>query len=832
MAFDEFKSDGMGFIEALLRYGIVPLDSLRTTVERLCAMGDMGRNVLMGLGRSYCGNKSISILYSIASARCGDDGTKIFDAIEFMDLMIEKSKNSQMETMIEKDDLAVGNTDLKTSIAAAIKDVVKPLLSKTSIDMSRSETDSFRIITSPNLRKLSLDLNSPIAEVCEDGIHIDVICGAVRALAHIMRQDQINEEDHQHINLDFWAVAHAFSCALSASLSQADIILTSIINFLLITSPNTLEWDIIVTIFSKTANLIDTVLNQEFVHDAATTQTLISNLLILIQNHSDSLSLTAKYTLFQSLITHYEFLPPFISHLVMHEAPTVLEAFGLLPVQVHLLLAHIFYCPATQPTATRMQILEILHSFNFESEDKSQLAMLLISTLLTEKNDALFSKTLEWIEDYVVHFEDGLMVLIEVLLRCIMNLNVHVGNVMQFWHDDVSMHNCVKSVPIVTGAGIGNVPMSHSIAATRTLVNLFGKLAKSRSYGAVLIYSWICRVSCWISSVGPHLRIMCLEFLASFCTDRNGRILYTAPMDGGSDSVLAPGIYCSKEVKPGEGFVLPLQEYAFALITLLKFENSPHMLQQTLQVVTDHLQDENLWMSIPEQVKVIRKAVCATIISESAGSLITQLPSNFKKSDFYHSYYRILLTLIPYRSLFSKSEQDQIVSAFQFGLGRWPNSGKLCMEALTLSLYELPNSMLKQIPAIVLKISQITSLSMAIPNLEFLSSLSRHPELYINFTDIDYKRVLGIALLYLRTYVNSDTTVYSQYVTQLGYYVVAIWFLSLKVPERRKYVPFVIQHMTAQGSKLQLDEPVELVLDLVSIFLTVDGAEYILGLLA
>jgi hypothetical protein len=140
------------------------------------------------------------------------------------------------------------------------------------------------------------------------------------------------------------------------------------------------------------------------------------------------------------------------------------------------------------------------------------------------------------------------------------------------------------------------------------------------------------------------------------------------------------------------------------------------------------------------------------------------------------------------------------------------------MEGLTLSIFELPNSMLKQVPAIVMKISQTTSSAMAIPNLEFISSLARNPTLYVNFASDDYKIVLGIALQYLRSYINADnSTVFSQYVTQLGYHVLAFWFLSIKVSERRKYVAFVIQHMTGGNIPKSnfLDEPVELVLDLV-----------------
>jgi Tuberin len=475
----------------------------------------------------------------------------------------------------------------------------------------------------------------------------------------------------------------------------------------------------------------------------------------------------------------------------------------------------------------------LLTSFGFDSLYSNETnatyqktAQLLIDSLVREAQVTCFQKCLEWIESSVMYFDTEMVnSVIETLLQCIIGVQCLKGyGIMSFWKDQTSNHDSVKSVPsMISSNGFIeiDVPVAHRNAAIGTLVNLFHILAHSQlPVAAVNVYSWICRVSCWVSCVSPASRNVALEFLKTFSSNDVHHITYQPPDSSSETEVRAYGLCSSNDACSGSDITLPLKDYAYALITLLRFETSHRMLQESLSVFLIHLQDQNLWKHIPVELDLVRRAICSTIISESAGSSIQQLPPTVKKSDLYHAYYRILLMLIPYRSLFPKTHQDQIVAAMQFGLGRWPTIGKLCMEGLTLCLFELPVSILKQVPSIVVKISQTTSLAMAIPNLEFLSSLARNATLYVNFTDVDYKRVFGIALQYLRTYASIDnTTTFSQYVTQLGYHVVAIWFLSLKVAERRKYVAFIIQHMTGNVDKDMksptLDEPVELVLDLV-----------------
>ena len=124
------------------------------------------------------------------------------------------------------------------------------------------------------------------------------------------------------------------------------------------------------------------------------------------------------------------------------------------------------------------------------------------------------------------------------------------------------------------------------------------------------------------------------------------------------------------------------------------------------------------------------------------------------------------------------------------------------------------------------------SLAMAPYILEFLSTLARLPHLYVNCTDTEFKRIFGIALQYIEssTYSTSmhasptnitrpnNTNFIAQYILQLAYHVITVWFINMKITERRKYVPFIIHHILSHSntdSDQQLNENIELVLDVL-----------------
>ena len=457
-----------------------------------------------------------------------------------------------------------------------------------------------------------------------------------------------------------------------------------------------------------------------------------------------------------------------------------------------------------------------------------KLAHLLAATLETEVDFTCFEKCLDWIQRNTDTYDQ---VVFDCLISCIIEVTSPLrSSLTLFWEDRVRKHTSIKVVECPFKPGGQYVSTKkHSDPVNPAAVLCFNYAIKwyvrlmrlGHLQYALKIYVWICRITCWINTVHPDIIKIGVLFLGRFSIGQSGYISYTSTGETGNL------IVSKSRIRPSE---FPFKEYIYCVTTILKYAIDYASLTHLLLVLPSHFQSRKLWLEKTCAVELVRflKTVCEIIQTESAGSALTNVPALSRKSDLYAMYYRLMIPLISFKAVFSRSQLDLIINTLQFGLGRWPTSGKICMEGLTLCLYEIPGNMLKHVPPLIHKISQITSQAMSIPNLEFLSTLGRKMGLCVNFIDADYKRVLGIALQYLRT---STTTYSGIYTVQMGYQVVSMWFLGMKVSERKKFVGFVVQHLSSQQPIIQSqstpnlfsavgsDESVELVCDLVLVHL-------------
>jgi hypothetical protein len=154
------------------------------------------------------------------------------------------------------------------------------------------------------------------------------------------------------------------------------------------------------------------------------------------------------------------------------------------------------------------------------------------------------------------------------------------------------------------------------------------------------------------------------------------------------------------------------------------------------------------------------------------------------------------------------------------GLSGQPSTIKACLQALSLSAFELPNSMKRFLPNILTKLSQImTNASMAMHIIDFLAIVGSLPHLYANFTEDDFKLVFGVALQYLRLHNRPESSpdtswALSQHLRIMSYYIVYLWFLDLKLVDRPKHVKYITrQLLLANGGQDDIDEPAEVCFD-------------------
>lgn len=212
--------------------------------------------------------------------------------------------------------------------------------------------------------------------------------------------------------------------------------------------------------------------------------------------------------------------------------------------------------------------------------------------------------------------------------------------------------------------------------------------------------------------------------------------------------------------------------------------------------------------------------LCSKVSQGDLASGIVNWPTGLKPRDAQGLACHSLSVLISYRSCFEPAMQHVLVEVLIAGLSGQPSTIKACLQALSLSAFEIPNSMRRFLPNILTKLSQImTNASMAMHIIDFLAIVGSLPHLYTNFTEEDFKLVFGVALQYLRLHNRPESSpdtswALSQHLRIMSYYIVYLWFLGLKQVDRPKHVKYITrQLLLANGGQDDIDEPAEVCFD-------------------
>lgn len=258
--------------------------------------------------------------------------------------------------------------------------------------------------------------------------------------------------------------------------------------------------------------------------------------------------------------------------------------------------------------------------------------------------------------------------------------------------------------------------------------------------------------------------------------------------------------YASMEEGGASPTPMPISEYLATCIALLTQDKEWDLISYLLSHLPHQLANKHLVCGpkAQKQVLALRQILTSQILDQKFLNQVS-LPEDVKKSDVYAVAYGTLATLISYRALFSRSQQDELVEAFMAGLNKSSNTAQPCIRALTVACYELQKSINRHLPKMLVKMTTVMSSStMSVHILEMIAAIGNLPSLYANFTETDYRRIFGIALQYIQYHnqrsaeedARSSATAFtlSQYVIMLAYYNISLWFLIVKLPDRIKYV--------------------------------------------
>ncbi|KAG7896498.1 hypothetical protein KL908_001012 [Ogataea polymorpha] len=242
--------------------------------------------------------------------------------------------------------------------------------------------------------------------------------------------------------------------------------------------------------------------------------------------------------------------------------------------------------------------------------------------------------------------------------------------------------------------------------------------------------------------------------------------------------------------------------------------------------VLGHLCPQLAYSSLfPSQDQILR------LIRTLCHQLQLRFPSSFRpvavsKTDVQVALVRTLSAIPAYQAIFSRTEEDLLISSVISALKSWDKTGIPCLHFLIVSCYEFPASIKRFLgPILSILQTRLSTAATAAPILDLLFSLSELPALISNLTTEDYKRIFAIAFKYIEyskdsfqnkkehdvDYLDSSldrlpstqTFEVSQqlllFSTAMSYRAVCGWFLKLSMDQRSELVDFINKNLVALG---------------------------------
>ncbi|XP_012866964.1 PREDICTED: tuberin isoform X2 [Dipodomys ordii] len=229
---------------------------------------------------------------------------------------------------------------------------------------------------------------------------------------------------------------------------------------------------------------------------------------------------------------------------------------------------------------------------------------------------------------------------------------------------------------------------------------------------------------------------------------------------------------------------LPYSLLFRVLLQCLKQETDWKVLKLVLSKLPESLRYKVLVLTSRCSVDLLSSALCAMLSGPKTLERLRGTPEGFSRTDLHLAVVPVLTALISYHNYLDKTKQREMVYCLEQGLIH--RCASQCVVALAICSVEMPDIIIKALPVLVVKLTHISATaSMAIPLLEFLSTLARLPHLYRNFAAEQYASVFAISLPY------TNPSKFNQYIVCLAHHVIAMWFIRCRLPFRKDFVPYI-----------------------------------------
>jgi hypothetical protein len=281
---------------------------------------------------------------------------------------------------------------------------------------------------------------------------------------------------------------------------------------------------------------------------------------------------------------------------------------------------------------------------------------------------------------------------------------------------------------------------------------------------------------------------------------------------------------------------LPVYLYLSAITEIITHSRDWEVVSYTLCHLPSQLSNKRAFYG-PDTNRSMRLLVVAICASIDGNKLYKRMrymtPHELPESAVRAILYQSLSVLLGYHNWLEVERENElnlntlIVESLIHGLSGGPRARRPCLEALSIAVYRVPEEIAKRSALIVEKLTSVaTNPFNSLQILEYLIIVGYTPELHVGiFQDVDYYRVFGLALMYIQDHVQpgaetimtldgKESYALAQHVYRSSFTVFYVWFLSMNLPERAKYVPFIINGLQDANSKgTKMDPAIEICLD-------------------
>lgn len=230
-----------------------------------------------------------------------------------------------------------------------------------------------------------------------------------------------------------------------------------------------------------------------------------------------------------------------------------------------------------------------------------------------------------------------------------------------------------------------------------------------------------------------------------------------------------------------------------AVISCIKLEKDWKVLQLVLKELPQVMQNRALILSRhTNDIDYFANALCSMVSDKSLRlpESLYNVPPKFTLSEFRVHVFPVLASLASYHAHLEPNLQQRLIKCLEVGLTA--KCASQCVTSLTTCILEMRDAMNKLLSEVLLNLSKISAtVHIAIPILEFLSTLTRLPKVFASFIGDQYMSVFAILLPYTNPFK------YDHYTVSLAHHVIAVWFLKCRLPFRRDFVRFITTGLKA-----------------------------------